>query len=186
MDTFKIKLNNAIQIGIVKKNKSSFLKIITRCNQIKFFKILRGLKIKWDTNFLFLSFNIKKKDFTIKEYFFIISICDFIQTKLKIFNKKLLLVGQGFLIKKDSKANNVIFKLGNSHYHRINLNKENPKIELKVNSGTKTEIEISGPNNVAVGDFGHKLKSLRIPDPYKGKGFLYKNDTIVLKDIKKK
>jgi ribosomal protein L6P/L9E len=37
-----------------------------------------------------------------------------------------------------------------------------------------------------LGNFLAKIVSLRSPDPYKGKGFLRKNEKIVLKQLKKK
>ena len=183
MHTFKIKLDNIGEVNLIKKKKNSFLSITTKSNQIKFFKIPKGLKIRLNKNFLLLSFY---KELNKKECYFIYSVYDFLEIKNKTFTKKLLLHGQGFIIKKDIKNNNVIFKIGNSHYHRLNLNKENPKINLEINSGNEIELEISGPDKVALGDFLHKIKNLKVPDPYKGKGFSYKNEVLVLKDIKKK
>ena len=44
---------------------------------------------------------------------------------------------------------------------------------------------LEGFDPVAVGNFATKIKSLKFPDTYKGKGFWYKNEVKVLKEIKK-
>ena len=45
---------------------------------------------------------------------------------------------------------------------------------------------IEGKNKVTVGNFANKIKCLKTPDCYKGKGFSYKYEEIILKKIKKK
>ena len=41
-----------------------------------------------------------------------------------------------------------------------------------------TEIAISGPDKVKVGQFAAEVRSVRPPEPYKGKGIRYKGETV--------
>jgi large subunit ribosomal protein L6 len=49
-------------------------------------------------------------------------------------------------------------------------------LSLKMDSATK--LVISGINKELVGYFASKIRILRIPEPYKGKGILYENEKI--------
>ena len=50
----------------------------------------------------------------------------------------------------------------------------------------KNIISVEGSDSVVVGNFTNKIRSLKIPDSYKGKGFWYKSEKEKLKEIKKK
>jgi ribosomal protein L6P/L9E len=49
----------------------------------------------------------------------------------------------------------------------------------------KNILTFEGFDPVAVGNFANKVRSLKFPDVYKGKGFWYKNEVRSLKEIKK-
>jgi large subunit ribosomal protein L6 len=49
-----------------------------------------------------------------------------------------------------------------------------------------TEFKISGIDKNAVGLFADKVRKVRKPEPYKGKGIFYKNETVRRKEGKKK
>jgi large subunit ribosomal protein L6 len=49
-----------------------------------------------------------------------------------------------------------------------------------------TSIKITGPNKQQVGQIAAELRSWRPPEPYKGKGVKYENETIRRKEGKKK
>ena len=49
-----------------------------------------------------------------------------------------------------------------------------------------TEFKITGADKNAVGMFADKIRKVRKPEPYKGKGIFYKNETIRRKEGKKK
>ena len=51
---------------------------------------------------------------------------------------------------------------------------------------TQTEILIKGINKELVGLVSAKIRSIRSPEPYKGKGVRYANEVIELKETKKK
>ena len=51
---------------------------------------------------------------------------------------------------------------------------------------TQTEILLSGVDKQQVGQVAAEVRAYRSPEPYKGKGVRYSDETIVLKETKKK
>ena len=49
-----------------------------------------------------------------------------------------------------------------------------------------TEFKILGADKNTVGQFADKVRKVRKPEPYKGKGIFYKDETIIRKEGKKK
>lgn len=91
--------------------------------------------------------------------------------------KKLILEGVGF--KSDVKGEKLVLALGFSHPVEVAI----PKT-LKV-SAEKNVITISGINKDEVGQFAAMVRSLKEPEPYKGKGFRYFDEVIRRKQGKK-
>ena len=58
--------------------------------------------------------------------------------------------------------------------------------DIKIVCEKPTSIMISGPDRQRVGEFAAKLRSYRKPEPYKGKGIKYVDETIRRKEGKKK
>jgi len=58
--------------------------------------------------------------------------------------------------------------------------------DIKIVCEKPTSILISGPDRQRVGEVAAKLRSYRKPEPYKGKGIKYVNETIRRKEGKKK
>ena len=56
---------------------------------------------------------------------------------------------------------------------------------LTVEANGNTEITVKGINKVLVGEFSAKIREIRQPEPYKGKGIRYKDEHIVRKEGKK-
>jgi len=87
------------------------------------------------------------------------------------FSKKLILVGVGYTAEK--KGNFLLINAGYSHpiYLQIpeNINIEVPSV---------TSIIIRGINKQNVGDVAAKIRQIRKPEPYKGKGIKYSDETI--------
>jgi len=52
---------------------------------------------------------------------------------------------------------------------------------LKVVCPTPTQIDISGFDKIVVGEFAAKIREVRKPEPYKGKGIMYENEHIIRK-----
>lgn len=95
------------------------------------------------------------------------------------FEKKLELVGVGYRAQLQGKKIN--FSLGFSHPVEF----EAPEgITFEVPS--QTEILIKGADKQKVGACAAKIRALRPPEPYKGKGVRYANERISLKEAKKK
>lgn len=90
------------------------------------------------------------------------------------FSKSLELKGVGYKAKIE--GNKLNLALGFSHPVNIEI----PKT-LKVEVPSATEIKISGASKEEVGQFAAVLRSYRKPEPYKGKGVLYKGEVIVRK-----
>ncbi len=95
------------------------------------------------------------------------------------FEKKLQLVGVGYRAQAKGKVLNLT--LGFSH-----------PIDYKVPEGitidtpSQTEVVVSGCNKQQVGQVSAEIRAFRPPEPYKGKGVKYADETIIRKEAKKK
>ncbi|MBD66774.1 MAG: 50S ribosomal protein L6 [Halobacteriovoraceae bacterium] len=89
------------------------------------------------------------------------------------FTKKLEFTGVGY--KAAISGNKLTLNLGYSHP----IDYELPEgVSAKVG---KNEIELSGANKELVGFAAAKVRSFRPPEPYKGKGIRYADETIIRK-----
>jgi len=97
----------------------------------------------------------------------------------KGFERKLTLVGVGY--RAQAQGDKLNLTLGFSHpvVHQM------PK-GVKVATPTQTEILISGIDKQLVGQVAAEVRAYRPPEPYKGKGVRYAEETVVLKETKKK
>lgn len=95
----------------------------------------------------------------------------------KLFEKKLIVEGIGF--KSDVKGKELHLALGFSHP----VMKEIPD-GLKV-TAEKNVITVSGMDVEKVGQFVAQVRALKKPEPYKGKGIRYSDETIRRKQGKK-
>jgi len=95
----------------------------------------------------------------------------------KLFEKKLILEGVGF--KSEVSNGKINLALGFSHPVNIVIPEG-----LKV-TAEKNVITISGANKEDVGQFAAGLRSQKKPEPYKGKGMRYHDETIRRKQGKK-
>ncbi|MBX4209140.1 50S ribosomal protein L6 [Candidatus Parcubacteria bacterium] len=93
------------------------------------------------------------------------------------FTKKLIVEGIGF--KSDVKGAKLDLSLGFSHPISVEIPKN-----LKV-TAEKNIITISGVSNELVGEFASKIRALKKPEPYKGKGIRYEGEVIRRKQGKK-
>jgi large subunit ribosomal protein L6 len=59
-------------------------------------------------------------------------------------------------------------------------------VVIKVATPTQTEILIKGIDKQVVGQIAAEVRAYRSPEPYKGKGVRYSDETVVLKETKKK
>ena len=97
----------------------------------------------------------------------------------KGWEKKLLLVGVGYR----AKADKLKLELVVGYSHPVNF-----KIPegITIETPSQTEIVISGIDKQKVGQVAADIRSVRPPEPYKGKGIKYADEQIVKKEAKKK
>ncbi|MDW8469409.1 MAG: 50S ribosomal protein L6 [Burkholderiales bacterium] len=97
----------------------------------------------------------------------------------KGFEKRLTLVGVGY--RAQAQGDKLSLSLGFSHP----VVRTMPK-GIKVTTPTQTEIVVSGIDRQLVGQVAATIRDVKPPEPYKGKGVRYADETIVLKETKKK
>jgi large subunit ribosomal protein L6 len=95
----------------------------------------------------------------------------------KHFEKKLILEGIGF--KSEVKGTDIHLSLGFSHPVKLPI-----PAGLKV-TADKNLITVSGVNKEHVGQFTAQIRSMKKPEPYKGKGMRYETEVIRRKQGKK-
>ena len=94
------------------------------------------------------------------------------------YEKKLELVGVGY--RASTQGKNVNLTLGFSHPVVYKI-----PDEIEIQTPSQTEITIKGIDKQKVGQVAAEIRSLRPPEPYKGKGVRYKDEQISLKETKK-
>ena len=97
----------------------------------------------------------------------------------KGFTKTLEVRGVGYRAAAEGDILNL--QLGYSHDIKVAIPKE-----IKVKCEKPTEILISGFSKQKVGQFAAEIRSLRKPEPYKGKGVRYSDEFVRQKEGKKK
>lgn len=93
------------------------------------------------------------------------------------FEKKLILAGVGF--RWEVKGKNIEMKLGFSHPVIMDIPEG---IEVSIEKDTMT---IKGIDKELVGSFAAKVRGMKKPEPYKGKGIRYSDEIIRRKQGKK-
>src|SRR5258705_822590 len=106
-------------------------------------------------------------------------VANMVQGVSKGYEKKLQLVGVGY--RAQAQGDKLNLTLGFSHpvVHQMPAG-------IKVETPTQTEILIKGIDKQAVGQVAAEVRAYRSPEPYKGKGVRFANETVVLKETKKK
>jgi len=97
----------------------------------------------------------------------------------KGFEKKLSLIGVGF--KAAASGNKLNLNVGYSHPVDFVM-----PAGVSVACPTPTEIVIKGADRQVVGQLAAEIRAVRPPEPYKGKGIRYADETVVIKETKKK
>lgn len=97
----------------------------------------------------------------------------------KGFERKLTLVGVGY----KAQATGSKLNLAVGYSHPVNV--EMPA-GIKVATPAPTEIVISGADRQRVGQIAAEIRAFRPPEPYKGKGIRYSDETVTIKETKKK
>jgi large subunit ribosomal protein L6 len=87
------------------------------------------------------------------------------------FEKRLQITGVGYRAQLDGK--DLVLNMGYSH--PVKMITPN---ELSVKVETPTSVVVSGMQKDMVGEFAAKIRSVRPPEPYKGKGIAYEGEVI--------
>jgi len=94
------------------------------------------------------------------------------------YERKLLLVGVGYRASMQGKA--LALSLGFSHPVTFSAPEG-----VSIETPSQTEVLIKGADKQVVGQVAAKIRALRPPEPYKGKGVRYADEKITLKEAKK-
>lgn len=137
-----------------------------------------NINIKINSNFIYLSsINNKKEN---KKFIGLYN--SLIKKNLKGLSQNykinLFLNGIGFKVKQVE--NKLIFKLGYSHDIEVDI-PENINVSIL----RSTQLIFYGANWAELTQYVHNIKKLRKVEPYKGKGILLKNETVLRKEGKK-
>lgn len=106
-------------------------------------------------------------------------VANMVQGVTQGYQRKLTLVGVGY--RAQAQGDKLNLTLGFSHpvVHQMPSG-------IKVETPTQTEILIKGIDKQAVGQVAADIRAYRRPEPYKGKGVRYSDETVILKETKKK
>lgn len=94
------------------------------------------------------------------------------------FEKKLEAVGVGYRFA--LKGNELVVTAGYSHPVNVKI-----PSGITLESPSNTELIVKGIDKQAVGQFAAEIRSIREPEPYKGKGIRYTDEHIIRKEGKK-
>jgi large subunit ribosomal protein L6 len=105
-------------------------------------------------------------------------LANMIEGVTKWYEKKLLVMGVGYAVKMEGKK--FTFSLGFSHKVNFDIPQS---IEAKVEQDAKGNfiITLNGIDKQYLGEYAAKVKALKTPEPYKGKGIRYFDEYIKLK-----
>ena len=95
------------------------------------------------------------------------------------FERRLQLVGVGY--RAHTQENKLILGLGYSYPLQYVI-----PHNITIETPTQTEVVVKGTDKQHVGQTAAEIRSLRVPEPYKGKGIRYQDEIVVRKDVKKK
>ena len=165
----KIKIYKKITIKIENE-----LATISLDNKIINQKIPNILKLTLNSNYLILESNNKA---ILGLYYSILKTK--LQGLVQNFKKLLILNGLGFKVFENE--NKLIFKLGYSHDIVADI-----PLGIKVKLLKANQFIVYSSDWEKLTQFCANLKKLRKINPYKGKGLLFKNENIKLKEGKKK
>jgi large subunit ribosomal protein L6 len=107
------------------------------------------------------------------------NVANMVQGVREGFSKKLNLVGVGY--RAQAQGNKLNLSLGFSHPVVYALPEG-----IKAETPTQTEIVIKGMDRQKVGQVAAEIRAYKPPEPYKGKGVRYSDETVVIKETKKK
>ncbi len=140
-------------------------------------KMLKGVKVEIKDNEIVFVPTVKDKQ-TISNWGTVRALtANAVQGATEDFVKELVIEGVGF--KAEVKATDLVLNVGFSHPVSFAI-PEGVKIVV-----SKELVTLSGANKEVVGETAAKIRGIKKPEPYKGKGIRYKDEVIRRKDGKK-
>lgn len=97
----------------------------------------------------------------------------------KGFEKKLTLVGVGY--RAQAQGSKLNLNLGFSHPVNVDLPEG-----VTAETPSPTEVVLKSADKQRLGQIASEIRSLRPPEPYKGKGVRYADERVIIKETKKK
>lgn len=94
------------------------------------------------------------------------------------FKKELVIVGIGY--RAAMRGNDIVMNVGYSHEIVIK-----PEPTVKISCPSATEVVVEGLSKQAVGQTAALIRATREPEPYNGKGVMYKGEHIIRKEGKR-
>lgn len=173
-------INNENKLFFCYLENAKLLLIKSILGGMRYVKIPSNLVLEKQNNILFLKSNKN----ALKE---LISASNNIKLLFnninKVFYKKLILRGLGFRMNLVEDKNSLFLKLKLGFSHLLELAVPQNKIQIFLK---KNSLILKSSDLVFLGNFARKLKNLKYPNAYNGKGFWYKNEKISYKHFKKK
>ena len=93
------------------------------------------------------------------------------------FKKTLIIVGIGY---RAQMSNDLVLNIGYSHEVVIT-----PEQGVKITCTSATELVVEGCDRQAVGQTAARIRAVREPEPYNGKGIMFKDEQIIRKEGKR-
>ena len=134
-----------------------------------------GVKIEINDDTLFVKRNSDSKDSRSKHGLYRALIFNMVQGVNVGYTKELELVGVGY--RASNQGQLLDLSLGYSHNIVIDIARE-VKIETNSEKGKNAIIKLSSHDKQLVGFVSAKIRSLRKPEPYKGKGIKFVGETL--------
>lgn len=170
----KIKIPVKLEVSFCFLDSNNYIIVRSEKFQTSYFLMVPfSLNItKRDAYFIIESTNLKDL------YFFQKKLLMFLKKFINLYKKTIILKGLGLKV---TQVDDILeLKLGYSHIIKIKV--PSSIFNVIIN---KNIITVEGFNNIEIGNFLTKVRQLRLPNIYKGKGIWYKNEIINLKNIKK-
>lgn len=140
-------------------------------------KMLKGIKVDIKDNEIVFVPTVKDKQ-TVSNWGTLRALtANAVQGSMEDFIKQLIIEGVGF--KAEVQENDLVLNVGFSHPVRFAI-PEGVKIVV-----AKELVTLSGANKEVVGETAAKIRKIKKPEPYKGKGIRYKDEVIRRKDGKR-
>lgn len=180
MPLIKLDLKNYIkELKLFKINNFKFLVLTNNLNKLLYFQIENNYLILKKKDYLY--FKIFKKS---QQSLVSLTKFNFFISNLEIkYKKKLFLKGLGLRITlfQNNECHILKLKLGRSYIVDVPLKKNKINIYIK-----KKIIYLKSYDLGFLGNYAKKIKELKIPNSYTGKGFWYSNEKKNYKIFKKK